>query len=564
MIPFLFAAILLLIIFYMTYPRFQRRILSSARFFSQFPPPRKKQFQFKLGKIQWTLPFILQLLIFILFLATLFLFNYQFKTKDSSTIGIWIVIDTSASMSTRQDSATRIELAIEEAQKLIQTVEKLKGIKSSCFRLSTFDMERRDIIQQGSAFQVKQVLEQIKYRPLGTDLGIIRGLLKTSITTPSCPITHLAVVSDIPAPTWISDNSNMQIIWRDIGKPVDNIGFTRIQAIQNPLTGSVAQVKIDISAFNSGFKGVLIHINKPNGQLLKQETLNINAREIQQITFEPNETGLYSMNLSNGGAYTFDDTAAIQINQSHQIPVDWQVSGPNQGMIPPYFSISGKSLQDSISPILRVVELSRLSSSIPTNWDQVPLLIIGAGYSSTSADTTPNTTEISDFVESSPLLSDINLDAIENLQLQAVPLESFPPSLQLYPVLRLTNGKIIAAQSENPLIAYIPGLPTQTEDVRGRVSATLFFNALRWLLQSKEIQPLYTLTSPFFPTPSRNRIVLHPDEGNTTRIPRSFGNIENIKPAVVSDVQEPLWPILLMIAALLFFTERFILIFGKK
>jgi hypothetical protein len=83
-----------------------------------------------------------------------------------------------------------------------------------------------------------------------------------------------------------------------------------------------------------------------------------------------------------------------------------------------------------------------------------------------------------------------------------------------------------------------------------------FFNAVRWLLQKRDLPALYTLTSPLEPTPAANRLALHKDEGNTQRVPRSSGKLENLKPITGKGAGIPLWPILVLAAAILFLIER--------
>jgi hypothetical protein len=247
------------------------------------------------------------------------------------------------------------------------------------------------------------------------------------------------------------------------------------------------------------------------------------------------------MHLSPGGAYVFDDSAVIKIDEGQLIRVDWQL--PDR-RLPREMAW----VEDKTNPHLRVTS----SWTIPMD---IPTIIIGPGYSGTGGsgtgvrDTEP--TVIRDFMETSPLLADVNLDAVETLKLAGIEL---PGNFQ--PVLRGMDGKVWLAQGENPLRAFVPGLPTGTDDVTGRFSATVFFNAVRWLLQKRDLPALYTLTSPLEPAPAGNRLALHKDEGNTQRVPRSSGKLENLKPVTGKGAGIPLWPILVMAAVVLFLTER--------
>ncbi|MCI0471720.1 MAG: hypothetical protein L0Y73_08690, partial [Candidatus Aminicenantes bacterium] len=97
----------------------------------------------------------------------------------------------------------------------------------------------------------------------------------------------------------------------------------------------------------------------------------------------------------------------------------------------------------------------------------------------------------------------------------------------------------------------------------GRYSAAVFFNAVRWLLQKRDLEPLYTLTSPYAPEPAPNRLVLHKDEGNTWRTPGVPGELTELNPLAGKGATIPLWPILLMAAAIVFLIERAVMVYRK-
>jgi hypothetical protein len=106
------------------------------------------------------------------------------------------------------------------------------------------------------------------------------------------------------------------------------------------------------------------------------------------------------------------------------------------------------------------------------------------------------------------------------------------------------------------LAAYVPGLPELTDNNTGQFSITAFFNAVRWLLQTRPAAPLYTLTTPTTVEPVGNRLALHEDEGNTVRPPRSLGSLDDLQPTVIGEVKRPIWPLLLTLVAALYLLER--------
>lgn len=533
-----------LVVIYMTYPRFQNRILSSARFFRHLPPPRKGQSRLRLAKPQLTLPFFLQLFALLFLLAAVVWAAKTFKAAETKGTGLWLILDTSASMSTIQEGETRMNAAVQEVETILKQTKKQTKTREVCINLSFMDMERRDWLMNSDANAVRQVLHNLEPRPLGTDAGIARGILNSMRTqSPSaaqCPVTHLVVITDLPAPPWIPGEGETRVIWRDIGKKTDNIGFTGIQAIANPLTGLVAEVNVEVTAFGTPPNGAKVSVTAPGNSTIMDKVLNWSYGRPWRGSFRPTQPGLYHMQLSPGGAYAYDDIAVIEIGKEQTIRVDWQLRNDR------LLQQMGWT-RDSINPHLRVISV--LKSEF-TGSGKIPTLVVGEGYRRGGKPVI-----IGDFIETSPLIQDLNFDALESLEIGGT---AIPGEVQ--PVLRGTGGEVWAAQSSSPPMAFVPGLPTGTDDVAGRVSATVFFNALRWLLQERSLPPLYTLTAPHRPKPGGNRLVLHKDEGNTDRVSRSFGDLDDLEPVPIKGTAPPLWPVLLAAAVILFLIERTIVI----
>jgi hypothetical protein len=544
MIPLLTTAIIILVALYLTYPRYLRRRLSSARFFKDLPPPRKGRARLRLGKLRLNLPFFLQLTLLLLLLAAVYLMNKKLSGNENQGLGVWFMIDTSASMSTMQQAQPRTAAAAGELEQAIQRIQAVAKDKPVCYRISAFDLERRDLVSEGDAVSVRQAVKNLAPRPLGTDLGLIRSALAalSDQRQAQCRISHLIVITDLPAPPWLSENSDIQVLWRDIGQPVDNLGFTAIRGSRNPLTGLMTEIRLEVSAYGAAPGEASLVINDPGGGEIKNQALEFHAGGIWQGSFTPGGPGLYRLRLSPGGAYLFDDTAAIEIGKGREIRVDWQLKDRR---LPRLLGWTA----DRLTPQLRVTGNKKTPIGIPT-------LIIGPGYRGEKSDRDkPN--EIRDFMETSPLLEDVNFDALETIDIQGVELS---PEMGFQPVLRGMDGSVWLAQRENPVSAYVPGLPTGTDDTVGRFSATVFFNALRWLLQERDLPPLYTLTAPHILQPEANRLVLHKGEGNTQRVSQSSGDLEDLKPVTGKGAAAPVWPIILMAAAIIFMIERILTI----
>ncbi|MCP5051787.1 MAG: hypothetical protein GY940_31765, partial [bacterium] len=165
MIPPLIATLFILVIVYMTYPRFRRRRLSSIRFFMDLPPHKKSKSRLRWGKIRFTLPFFLQLLLLLSLLAALYLMEKKLSGGDETKgLGVWIIVDTSASMSTMQQGETRMAAALREVDQALSNAQKAGQNKDLCFRLSALDLEKRDLLLKGDALAVEQAVSNLEPR----------------------------------------------------------------------------------------------------------------------------------------------------------------------------------------------------------------------------------------------------------------------------------------------------------------------------------------------------------------------------------------------------------------
>lgn len=509
-----------LVLVHMTRPRFERRRMSAARFFKDLPPPRQGQPRLRLSNPVTSRPFYLQLLSLLLLLLALLSTQISFAQQQARDIGMWILLDTSASMST----GSRMSRAVGEVRQAL-------GQPAVCIRASAFDMERRDLTPETVIVQ--------EPRALGTDLNLVRGLVALLETQPpgECAITHVLVVSDMPAPEWVATSEGVRVVWRSVTAGEPNIGLTQVQATRNALTGRVQEVLVEVVGYGDtqSVPAAQLEIFGPGANL----ALPIDwAGERWQDTFVPDAPGEYTLRLSAGGAYALDDEITFEIPGDKQIAVDWQLGDhPLREQLP--------WLEDANQPDFRIAAFPPDNSTMPT-------LFVGPGYTDEGA-----AFEIRDFYEASPLLNDLNFDVLEELSLPGVRLpESFRP------VLRGTDQRVRLAERDDPPAVYVPGLPTGTDDNLGRTSTIIFFNAVRGLLASRPVEPLYTLTTPEDPTPRVGHLPLHAGEGNTARAARSFGTLSDLQSFDMRAVETPLWPLLLVLALLVFAVERGLALFG--
>lgn len=437
-----------------------------------------------------------------------------------------------------------MDAARREVDRALDRVREAAGDLDVCYRLSAFDMERRDVLVSREAGSIRRAVGDLGPRTLGTDLELVRGILAllNDQADTQCLVTHIVVVSDLPAPDWVSRQEAVQIIWRDIGKKVYNIGFTGIQPSRNPLTGLVRQLGVEVTAYGAPPADAVIDVTGPDGRSVMNQVLTWQDDKTWSGRFSPEIPGRYRMRVSPGGAYLYDDVIVIDVGDEQKIRVDWRL--PDRRL----FRQLGW-VEDKVAPHFIV------TSQLPVEC-KGSTFVVGGGY----GEKRKGEYDIRDFIEGSPLIADVNFDAVESLELSGIELpDGFSP------VLRGTDGRVWLALRDDPVCpcVYVPGLPTGTDDVLGRFSATVFFNGLRWLLRERTLPPLYTLTRPGALEPEGSRLVLHRDEGNTYREEYSSGSIDNVEAVVGRWGKEPVWPIPLMLAVLLFFLERVLAAYGR-
>ncbi|MCP4111360.1 MAG: hypothetical protein GY749_38495 [Desulfobacteraceae bacterium] len=526
-----------LVAVHMTRPYLENRKISSARFFKDLPRVKKGQPRLRLSNPLLSPLFFIRFAVLLLLMAALVSTHFKFGTGHSESIGMWILADTSASMSTLQNRLPRMATAKEEINRVINQVKDKTRNNDLCMKLSWFDLELHDLVETRHAGTVRQFAEKLNYRALGTDLNLIRSVLKLPEKDSECTVSHVVVITDQPAPEWVSDQ-NIRVIWRDISTIEDNIGFTGIRPSRNPLTGLVQKVVVTARAFGTPPANAHLTVTGPDGNTVLSPGSNWD-NNTWRGTFSPGIPGQYELRLWPGGAYHFDDHAIINISEGQAIRVDWQLEEHD---IPRQFGW----IQDRINPHFRIISQDK-------TMDQSPTLVIGKGYNHMPGPQN----EILYFDETSPLLDDLNFDIVESLGMYDV---KVPGDFE--PVLNTVGGHTWIARRKNPPAVFIPNLPTYTDDNMGRLSTTIFFNAVRWLLHERSLPPLYTLTTPENPSPHGTRLALHEDEGNTAKPSNSFGQADNIQPVESGGRTKPVWPLFLAGAVLFFASERFLTVYG--
>jgi hypothetical protein len=531
-----------LVLAYMVKPPFKSVRLSAARFAGELPPARTPKFKFTLKIPNLTRSFWIQLIVMALLLIALLLFARKCSGSGEEKLGVWLVVDTSASMSTIQDKMSRMEIAQKKVRQVLKQVRNVSRDLDVCFRLSTFDTRVQLQLESGSIEDVSLKVAGLKPRLQGTDLLLLKPLMEsTGNQEHNCRVTHLVVITDLPAPAWINDSTHLPVVWRNIGKKVENYGIAGIQGLRNPLSGEVSEITIEAKAYVKLQPGIRMMVKAPGGETLINEPVVWTEGNKWRKRFVPTQTGRYQVRLSPGGAYAYDDNAVIDVPVPGVLSIDWQL---NNTALP---EMMGWAINRGDYKL-------RVTSNLKETGD-LPTLVVGKGYRHYRIP--PG--KIGAFIENNPLLEDLNLDTFDTLNIQAYPQEQFPERWK--PVLQSRDGNIWVAWSNSPVMAFIPGLPTWKEDTMGRVSSTLFFNALQWLLNDVQFPALYSFaaangtgTGKILP-PGMER------EGITEYEGGSLGELQHLEPVPQGEEREPLWPYFLALAVIVFVFERLAILY---
>jgi len=525
-----------LVVIYMARPNFRRAVLSAALFFQDDPVLGST------SRIAWSTPhptplFYLQLSVVLLLLVAVQHCPAAAVMDRSVRTGVRVLLDRSASMSTRQNGGTRFDAAIAA----LRSVTAPQQSAIACFTLSAFDLELTTIADNvASAGELVDLASRLEPRPLGTELSLVeRALAEAPRAAPgTCAIGATIVVSDMPAPPWMERPDGPAArgdVWIDVSQPAPNAGIVDLVDTRDRVSGEVQRVRVLVSTFGGmSTSNVTLSVTSPDGAV---RTHPIEAWDgpTGSVDVTPSLPGRYTFHVNPGGAYRYDDEAAIDVPASGPVRVDWRVARRE------WLARLGWT-EDRDNPDLRVLPSIEML-------DSRPAIVLGSGYAPRAGPAQPVTT----FLDTSSLVTGLNFDVAERSGMKGAP--SLPPGFTA--VLSGPESAVWIAERAAPVAVFVPGLPLDGDDNVARFSSTVFLNAARWILERRPRPPLFTLTSPEQPEPSGNRIALHPGEGNTGRTARSVGTFDPRAPrGRQTERRLALWPWLVGAAALVFLTER--------
>jgi hypothetical protein len=527
------ALVAALVVIYMARPNFRRAVLSAALFFHDDPVLGST------SRIAWSTPhptplFYLQVSVLLLLLLAIPHCPASAVMDRSTKTGVRVLVDRSASMSTQQDGGTRFDAAIAAIRAIVAP----RQSAIACFTLSTFDLELSTVADNvATVGQLIDLVSGLQPRPLGTDLSLVeRTLAGAPATSPGVCATGTTIVfSDMPAPPWMDRAASRGDVWIDVSKPATNAGIVDLVDTRDRVSGQVQRVRVVVGRFEDApATNVTLNVRLPDGSA---HTYPVGAWDGTTGSVEviPSLPGLYTFQVTPGGAYRYDDEAAIDVPRSGPVRVDWRVARRE------WMTRLGW-IEDRENPDLRVLPSVEML-------DSRPAIVLGSGYAPRTDLVQPVTT----FVETSPLVAGLNLDVAERSGIRGA--ASLPAGFTA--VLSGPEGVTWIAERATPVAAFVPGLPLERNDNVARFSSTVFLNAARWILERRPRAPLFTLTSPEQIEPSGSRVALHPGEGNTRRQARSVGRFDPSLPREhQTERRRALWPWLVAAAALVFVTER--------
>src|SRR5215510_7074828 len=190
-----------LVVIYMARPNFRRAVLSAALFFQDDPVLGST------SRIAWSTPhptplFYLQLSVVLLLLVAVQHCPAAAVMDRSVKTGVRVLLDRSASMSTRQNGGPRFDAAIAA----LRSVAASQQSAIACFTLSAFDLELTTIADNvTSAGELADLVSRLQPRPLGTELSLVERALANAPGAASglCATGATIVVTDMPAPPWM-------------------------------------------------------------------------------------------------------------------------------------------------------------------------------------------------------------------------------------------------------------------------------------------------------------------------------------------------------------------------
>ncbi len=527
-----------LVILYLRRPPFEAFRPSAARFLSRFaavsPPPSR--FDPRVLIRRWRLWLRLAAL-GLMALALLDLLGPGLLAGDRR-LGVLVVVDTSYSMTTRSgpmdglaaaDTATRADAARALLDAVIEQLGTVADGVAVCSQVLLVD----DQVRVGGPLTAATL--DPAPRPRGGAAAALNAAAGHSPET--CPPTHVLVITDLPASSALSaPGDGRRVSWLTVGAAAPNAGVTDARMVGGGLYGA-RRVEVMVTTDSAAARPVLEVIG-PDGQALATMRLDDEDGsgdgdaggdgDVQRIGFEPAARGLHQVRLRDGGAYAGDDLLQIDVPMAAALTVNWRASAP----YPPVTAwrrVTGADAQLDVGP-----EAGAAAGAVLTL----------RTYARTIA---PGSPIIGYFDEDHPILDGVSLDVFE----ATAPAPPGPLPDGFVPVLTDPAGRPWIAVAADPRTVLVPEFEASADPDRANLAATVFYNALRWLLA--EWRPRLATT---WLTPAGEPIRGGGGEGSPGLGGSALPALPPLDPVADAAPQAPLWPLAVLVAALLTLVDR--------
>ena len=155
-------------------------------------------------------------------------------------------------------------------------------------------------------------------------------------------------------------------VWIDVSQPAPNAGIVDLVDDRDRVSGKVQRVRVVVGTFGGmATSNVTLSVRSPDGAV---RTHPVEAWDgpTGSVDVIPSLPGRYTFHVNPGGAYRYDDEAAIDVPPSGPVRVDWRVARRE------WLTRLGWT-EDRDNPDLRVLPSIEML-------DSRPAIVLGSGY----------------------------------------------------------------------------------------------------------------------------------------------------------------------------------------
>lgn len=510
---------------YLQRPAPRDMALSFARLLPDPPKAPRQVPRLALALPVRSLAFWLHLLAVVLALAAIWAdLRFRLATPDPQ-IGLRIVLDVSHGMGTVAGGASRLDLARALARDEAAVARAAAGAAPYCDEVILAGLSQRRTGLAG--------VETATVLPEGADtLALLAAAQQEDA---GCAITHVLVLSDLPAPTAIWPEGAPALRWVQVGDPVANAAVTSVQQVPPRLEGTPASVIVTVDVFGDIGTPSLV-VSGPEGEIRPglEPSLDRPGRFFGR--FVPGPGGAHLARLEGGGAYDGDDRLVFDLTATDAIRLDWRL--PDVPL--------PRGVRSSDQGSVSIVPLADLPA-VPT---RAAVLVVYAGWPAAAPR------RIGAFVEDVALLGAVNLDVLERWMPAAIP-GALPPGF--VPVLTDAVGGVVLARRAEPPGLIVPALLRDADEDVTALSLTLFYSALQDLAGGDEV-PLDLR----WETAAGQRVTEAWKESDTARPLSPAPLPADYTAPVAAATEQPVWPLMLLVALAAMLAERLWALRGRR